>query len=162
VALGVVATLLAVGYGYALERELHWRAPSRAGDAGPDARPSGVVSEGIEWQRWSPAAVARARAEGRPVLVDFTADWCWTCQVNARTSLEIATVRAQLKTIQAVALLGDYTRTPPEITDELARFGRAGVPLVLVYPRDSTRPPIVLPELLTPGVVLAALKDAAR
>ena len=118
--------------------------------------------EGIDWQAWSPAAVAQARSEGRPVIVDFTADWCLTCQVNKKTSLEIPSVRAKLKDLKAVALLGDYTRTPNSILTELNRFSRAGVPLVLVYPKDPAAPPIVLPEVLTPGIVLEALNRASR
>jgi len=116
----------------------------------------------IAWQSWSPAAVAQARAASRPVFVDFTADWCVTCQVNKRTSIEIPSVRAKLKEINAVALLGDYTRLPDSLTDELSRFGRAGVPLVLVYPKAAGEPPMVLPAVLTPGVVLEALEKAAR
>jgi len=96
------------------------------------------------------------------VFVDFTAKWCVTCNANKKTSIEIPSVRAKLKSIQAAALLGDYTKVPPAITDELARFGRAGVPLVLVYPKDATKPPMVLPELLTPGIVLDALDKAAE
>ena len=115
----------------------------------------------LEWRPWSPEAVAKARAEGRPVLVDFTADWCVTCQANKRTSIEISSVRAKLKEINAVALLGDYTREDDAITAELKRFGRAGVPLVLVYPADPKSNPIVLPEVLTPGIVLQALEKAA-
>jgi thiol:disulfide interchange protein DsbD len=96
------------------------------------------------------------------VLVDFTADWCLTCQANKKTSLEIASVRQKLKEINAVALLGDYTREDPAITAELKRHERAGVPLVLVYPKAATEPPIVLPTVLTPGKVLEALEQAAR
>ncbi|MCX6902128.1 MAG: thioredoxin family protein [Verrucomicrobia bacterium] len=106
--------------------------------------------------------MAKARAEGRPVFVDFTANWCLTCQVNKKTSLEIASVRAKLKEMNAVPLLGDYTRKNPAITEELRRFERAGVPLVLVYPKDAGKPPIVLPTLLTPGIVLDALQTAAE
>jgi len=116
----------------------------------------------IEWHSWSTAAVAKAQAAGRPVFVDFTADWCVNCQVNKKTSIEIPSVRAKLKSMNAVALLGDYTRFPDNITTELNRFSRAGVPLVLVYPRDPAAPPIVLPEILTPGIVLDALDRAAR
>jgi thiol:disulfide interchange protein DsbD len=106
--------------------------------------------------------VAKARSEGRPTIVDFTADWCLTCQVNKKTSIEISSVRAKLKEINAVALLGDYTHFPENISAELNRFNRAGVPLVLVYPKDATAPPIVLPEILTPGIVLDALERAAK
>jgi thiol:disulfide interchange protein DsbD len=104
--------------------------------------------------------VAKAQAAGRPVLVDFTADWCVNCQVNKKTSIEIPSVRARLKSMDAVALLGDYTRFPDIITTELNRFNRAGVPLVLVYPKNPEAQPIVLPEILTPGIVLNALDRA--
>jgi thiol:disulfide interchange protein DsbD len=67
-----------------------------------------------------------------------------------------------LKEIGAACFLGDYTRFPDDITAELNRYGRAGVPLVLVYPPKAGAPPIVLPELLTPGIVLDALNKAAR
>jgi len=117
---------------------------------------------GIDWQRWSPEAVAQARADGKPVLVDFTADWCLTCQVNKRTSIEISSVRKKLKDLNAVALVGDYTHFPDSITTELNRFNRAGVPLVLVYPKNPDAQPIILPEVLTPGIVLDALDRAAR
>jgi thiol:disulfide interchange protein DsbD len=94
--------------------------------------------------------------------VDFTADWCLTCQANLKTSLEIASVRARLKEINALPLLADYTTFPDEMTQELRRFGRAGVPLVLVYPRQANAPPAVLPEILTPSLVLKALETAAQ
>jgi thiol:disulfide interchange protein/DsbC/DsbD-like thiol-disulfide interchange protein len=157
-ALALTLVLLVGGYAYAIEGQLRWRSPL------PPEETAGSLKEspdGIDWQRWSPEAVAKARAEGRPVFVDFTADWCVTCQFNKRTSIEIASVRAKLREINAVALLGDHTRLPADIADELTRFGRAGVPLVLVYPKNASEPPIVLPEALTPGIVLNALNKAA-
>jgi thiol:disulfide interchange protein/DsbC/DsbD-like thiol-disulfide interchange protein len=157
-AVGIVLVLLASGYGYGLEGQLRWRTPMSQTEVAGSLKES---PEGIEWRGWSPEAVAQARAEGRPVLVDFTANWCLVCQVNKKVSLEIAEVRAKLKEIRAVALLGDYSTSPPRITAELKRFGRAGVPLVLVYPKEADRPPIVLPEILTPQRVLKALADAA-
>jgi thiol:disulfide interchange protein DsbD len=142
-----------------LENQLRWREPVKEADATGSLKES---ADGIDWQRWSPVAVAKARSEVRPVIVDFTADWCLTCQVNKKTSIEIPSVRAKLKSMNAVALLGDYTRFPDNITAELNRFSRAGVPLVLVYPRDTAAPPIILPEILTPGIVLDALDRVAR
>ena len=159
VALALVLILLAGGYAFALEKELDWR------KAMPDAGTTGSLKEsadGIDWQRWSPEAVATARAAGKVVLVDFTADWCLTCQVNKKTSIEIASVREKIKSLNAVALLGDYTHFPDSITTELNRYNRAGVPLVLVYPKSADAPPIVLPEVLTPGIVLDELDRAAK
>jgi thiol:disulfide interchange protein DsbD len=159
IALVVVLILLIGGYAFALENQLNWRATITAPDATDSLKES---PGGIDWQRWIPDAVAKARSEGRPTIVDFTADWCLTCQVNKKTSIEISSVRAKLKEINAVALLGDYTHFPENISAELNRFNRAGVPLVLVYPKDATAPPIVLPEILTPGIVLDALERAAK
>jgi thiol:disulfide interchange protein len=117
--------------------------------------------ERIQWEPWTVAAVAKAQAEGRPVLVDFTADWCLTCKANNKIAIEIPSVRSKLREIRAVPLLGDYTHLPDEITAELNRHGRAGVPLVLVYSSKTGAVPEVLPEVLTPGVVLDALARAA-
>jgi thiol:disulfide interchange protein DsbD len=157
--LAIAIAVLLAGYLYAVERQLQWRSPPLDLEAGTPLRSS---PDGIDWQPWSREAVEQARAAGRPVLVDFTADWCLTCQANKKFALEIPEVRARLKEINAVALLGDYTRLPANITEELNRYGRAGVPLVLVFPGKPGTPPIVLPEALTPGMVLDALTRAAR
>jgi thiol:disulfide interchange protein DsbD len=157
-ALTATLILLGGGYVYAIEGQLRWRSPVQENSESASLKES---PEGIDWQRWSPNMVAEARGAGRPVLVDFTADWCLTCQANKRIALEIPSVRAKLKELNAVALLGDYTRLPDAITEELNRYGRAGVPLVLVYPKNPAAPPIVLPEALTPAIVLGALNRAA-
>ncbi len=133
-----------------------------ARDRGSSTGSQPTSPDGINWQPWSPEAVAKAQSEGHPVLVDFTANWCLTCQVNKKIAIEVPSVRKKLKEINAVALVGDYTHFPDNITEELNRYNRAGVPLVLVYPKDANAQPIVLPEVLTPGIVLDALDQAAR
>lgn len=120
------------------------------------------TSDQIQWEKWTPSAVTKAQSEGHPVLVDFTADWCLTCQVNKKVAIEVPSVRAKLRGTGTVTLVGDYTRTPDDITEELGRFKRAGVPLVLVYPGKAGAPPQVLPEVLTPGIMLEALDKAAK
>ena len=158
-AMGLSLLLVAGAYGYALEGQLHWRNPAPPADAGSVTKSS---PDGIDWQPWSLDAVAKARAEGRPVLVDFTADWCFTCKANLKSSLEIPETRKKLKEVNAVALLADNTLETPAIISELKKFGRAGVPMVLVYPRDPKAEPLLLPTLLTPGIVLEALDKAAK
>jgi thiol:disulfide interchange protein DsbD len=156
-ALIIALCVLALGYGFVLESKLEWRSPEApVADAGlPSAE------GGIEWKPWSAEAVAKARAEGRPVLVDFTAKWCVTCNAIVKPALESRAVREKIKATNAVALLGDYTRFPPDITDELNRFGRAGVPLVLIYPRKASEPPMVF-DIVTPGEVVGALDRAEK
>jgi thiol:disulfide interchange protein DsbD len=146
--------VLLTGYFLLLERQLHWREPA--------VLSSGSVASqgGIPWQPWSPEAVAQARKSGRPVLVDFTADNCLNCQLNKATSLEIPSTRQKLETVNAVAFLADFTDHDPRMAEGLRRFDRPGVPLVLVYPPDLEAEPIVLPPILTPGIVHQALDDA--
>ncbi len=161
-----VVVLLVASYGGVVEGKLQWRSPQASTQAtrGPKDQP-----EGIDWAPWSTEAVAAARQQGRPVLVDFTADWCLTCNTLVKPALENAAVRQRLKEAHVVALLGDYTGTPAAITEELTRFGRAGVPLVVVYPKDPKEPPIVLPEpspLRGPShysaIISGALEKAVR
>jgi len=159
IALVIVLVLLIGGYAFALENQLHWREPPVVADS---TGTSPTSPDGINWQSWSPEAVAKAQSEGHPVLVDFTANWCLTCQLNKKIAIEVPSVRKKLKEINAVALVGDYTHFPDNITAELSRYSRAGVPLVLVYPKAADAQPIVLPEVLTPGIVLGALDQAAR
>ncbi|MDR3457280.1 MAG: protein-disulfide reductase DsbD family protein [Verrucomicrobiae bacterium] len=158
-----IAALVALGificgYVFALENQLHWRKPEVSGEAGIE---NTATSNGL-WAAWSPEAVTAARVSGKPVIVDFTADWCLTCRVNKQTSIDIDSVSNKLKAIGAVAFNGDYTHFPDSITAELNRYNRAGVPLVLVYPADTNAPPIVLPEVLTPGIVMEALNKVTK
>jgi thiol:disulfide interchange protein DsbD len=152
-----VAVILA-SYVMVLEKQLHWRKPVLPANMAINNHDL----ESIAWEPWTPETVAKARATGRPVLVDFTADWCLTCQVNKRSSIETAEVFKKIHELNAIALLADYTHFPDRITTELNHFNRAGVPLVLVYPKNPDAEPAVLPEVLTPGIVLNALDRAAK
>ena len=106
---------------------------------------------------WSEARVQAALASGRPVLVNFTADWCVSCKINERTALSSPVTAKALREANALYLEGDWTRRDDAITRELERHGRSGVPLYLVY-RPGKAEPEVLPQLLTDGVVVEALK----
>jgi thiol:disulfide interchange protein DsbD len=103
----------------------------------------------------------RLRAEGRPVLVVFTADWCLTCKLNEQTVLESEAVQRALQAGGFTVLEADWTRRDETIRRELARFGKAGVPLYLVYQPGAAEPQ-VLPELLSVERVLGALEVRER
>ena len=113
-------------------------------------------SDAIGWQPWSRSSVEEALASGRPVFVDFTAAWCVSCQVNKRLVLERDAIVAAMTERRVLRLKADWTHRDPAITAELARFGRNGVPLYLLY-RPGEREPQILPELLTQGMVMDAL-----
>jgi thiol:disulfide interchange protein DsbD len=158
--------LLATGYALVLEGQLGWRSPAAQENAAASGEPK---SGEIAWAPWSPQAVAEARAQRRPILVDFTAKWCVTCNGIVKPALETPAISNALVKLNAVALLADYTKTPQDMTAELNRYGRAGVPLVLVYPKNPDAPAIVLPDpspLRAPShyttVVLEALERAGQ
>jgi thiol:disulfide interchange protein DsbD len=155
----VALLLLAGGYVVAIEQHLGWRMPIQESSATANA-PT-VAPKGVAWQKWSPEAVTEARAAGRPVVIDFTAKWCPTCNTIVKPAFENASVQSKLKEINAVALVADYTRFSNDITAELSRFSRAAVPLVVVYPRNSAEPPVAF-DLVTSGSLLDALTQAAR
>ena len=113
----------------------------------------------VVWQTWSPETVAQLRAEEKVIYVDFTARWCATCQSNKALVFSSAKVRAALRRLGVVLLRADWTSKDPRITEALAAFHRSAVPLDLIYApgRDA---PVLLPELLTPDLVLDALGKA--
>lgn len=129
-----------------------------ARSAGP-APADQAARAALEAERWSPERVAELQAQGRPVFVDFTAAWCITCQVNERVALTTAAVADAFRHANVAYLKADWTRPDPAITQALATQGRSGVPLYLLY--SDAPAPRVLPQILTPATVIAAL-DALR
>jgi thiol:disulfide interchange protein/DsbC/DsbD-like thiol-disulfide interchange protein len=106
------------------------------------------------WQRYDAAQVAKLNAAGRPLLVNFTASWCLTCLVNERNAFNDSAVQEVFRTKGVTLMKGDWTNRDPAITQALAAFGRAGVPLYVVYNgKPGSSEPVVLPQLLTASVV---------
>jgi Thiol:disulfide interchange protein len=121
----------------------------------PRAAPTDLV-----WEEWSAERVAELQKEGRPIYVDFTARWCFTCQTNKKAVFSGPGSGEVLRTFRdqnVAALRADWTNRDPKITAELARWGRAAVPFNLLYLPGRTEPTI-LPELLTAGTVLEAFR----
>lgn len=126
----------------------------------PAAGDVGASATALPSQPWSAEAVAAARSGGRPVLVNFTADWCVTCKINERAALSSGRVATALEAANAVYLVGDWTRRDDVIAAELARHGRSGVPLYLLYPAGGGEPR-TLPQLLTEGAIVRALQETS-
>jgi thiol:disulfide interchange protein DsbD len=106
---------------------------------------------------WSEEEVTRQLAAGRTVFIDFTAAWCLTCQVNERVTLSRPEVQAAFRDKKIAFLVADWTRRDPAITAALQKYGREGVPTyVILRPPEGSKPQL-LPEIITPSIVLEAL-----
>jgi thiol:disulfide interchange protein DsbD len=127
----------------------------RAAHANGDQRQAGASAQ---WQSFDRASIDQQLRAGRPVFVDFTAAWCLTCKVNERAVIGSARVQAELERRGFALFRADWTHRDETIRRELAHFGRAGVPLYVVY--DPARPesPHVLSELLTIDGLMRALR----
>ena len=133
-----------------------------AGETGATP-PGGSAAHADDAEGWIPydaGKVAELAAAGHPVLVNFTASWCLTCLVNERSAFSDAAVQAMFRDKGVTLIKGDWTNRDPRITKALAAFGRAGVPLYVVYNSTAgAAAPTVLPQLLTAGVVRDAFSS---
>ena len=117
-------------------------------------RPETVSRVPLGASAWSEAAVARAQADGRPVFVYFTADWCLTCKVNEAGAIDRDAVRDAFGKANVKIFVADWTNGDPAITRFLDRRSRAAVPLYLWYPAGGGEPE-ELPQILTPGLLIS-------
>ncbi len=125
---------------------------------GADAAPAGATAASDGWQPFNQTKLDALRAEGKPVFVDFTADWCITCKVNERVALSDPSVRSALADQGVVLMRGDWTKRDGAITHVLEANGRAGVPLYLFYAKGAGDKPAILPQILTADAVLTTIK----
>ena len=128
-----------------------------------------LLSIGIAWEatakKVAPSTIdiaeviAGHRAEGKHVFVDFTAEWCITCKVNKRVAINTAAVQEAFKANNVEFVTADWTNEDPSITKVLAEFGRSGVPFYLLYPADTSKPPLRFGDgILTAGNILEAIE----
>ena len=107
-------------------------------------------------QEYTPERLQQALDNGEAVFVNMTADWCITCKVNERIALGTNKVKNAFAAQSITYLKGDWTNSDPVITEYLATFSRNGVPLYVYYAPGKTA--VVLPQILTPSIVIDAIR----
>ncbi len=126
----------------------------------PLAPMAGKVKTGpLQWQSFAPETISTLVTDGKTVLVDVTAEWCVTCQVNKKLVLETAEIAEALQDENIVLMQADWTRPNQQISDYLASYGRFGIPFNAVFGPNAPDG-ILLSELLSADGVLTALRDA--
>ena len=156
----VAASIVAIG-GYVafIEGALDVRA-AIAGTPVASSGTGNTRSNEVAWEPFSLPALESYLQKERPVFLDFTAEWCLTCKVNERTIIADQRVQDKLRTSGIVTMKADWTNRNPDITRLLAKFGRSGVPLYVLFPHGRPNEPLILPEVLTPTILLEALERA--
>lgn len=120
--------------------------------------PAGEVDPGeIGWVTYDREKLMELRMAGTPVFLDFTAAWCLTCKANELVVFRSQEVRDSFEELGIVPMKADWTTRNPEITQALAEYGRTGVPLYVYFAGDGSDP-VILPEILKPGIVLDAIR----
>jgi suppressor for copper-sensitivity B len=118
------------------------------------------AEEELPWQPFSRQTLAQLQSEGKTVLVDFTADWCLTCQYNSRLAINTPKVQELVSKNGVVPLLADWTNPSPEIKSQLTALRSASIPVLAIYPAGRPGEVIILRDTLVESQVLKALEEA--
>lgn len=108
----------------------------------------------IQWEAFSPELVQQRLDEGRPVFVDFTADWCITCKFYERVAINTEPVIEAMDAHNVAMIKADWTKRDALIGDALAEYGRAAVPFYLFLSPDENVEPVTTDALLRPSDVV--------
>ena len=115
----------------------------------------------LEWVPFSEQALQSAVAEGKPVLIDFTAEWCQNCKLNLAVAINTRKVQDVVKKHDIVPMIADLTRYPPALMAKLRELNKVAIPVLAIYKPGDGKNPIVLEDLLSESQVIDALEQAS-
>jgi thiol:disulfide interchange protein len=120
----------------------------------------GPVQHLYQWQPYTPEAIAKLQGEGKTVMVDFTADWCLTCQANFKLAINTRRVKDVVERNGVAAVLADWSDHNDAIKEKLVELNSNSIPLLAIYPADRPGEVIVLRDAITQKQLLSALQQA--
>ncbi len=127
------------------------------GSGSGSAQSGKTVSGELQWEPFSEARVMDLVSQGKPVFVDFTADWCLSCKVNEKVALSSSEVVRKFIDLKMNMLKADWTLRDDTIARALEKYGRNSIPLYVLYSGNGMADYVILPEVLSPGILLEAL-----
>lgn len=170
VAVGMIVITAGVSFGWLqdvmqerFERSAQRLLESRAGVDELIVK-TGTESDHIQWQSYTPARLEQAIESGRPVFVDFTADWCLTCKSNEAAAVETAAVAQAIRESGAISLRADKTEPNPDADALLRKLGNsaASIPFYAVFSPDHPNAPVVMDGVYTaPEPFVKAIRQAS-
>nr|MBP9855391.1 thioredoxin family protein [Candidatus Omnitrophota bacterium] len=116
-----------------------------------------IETDKINWEAYDRTRFSQYLSENKPVFLDFTAAWCLSCQVNERTVFYNQTIIDRFNKSGIVSIKADWTNYDPEITKALNAYGKNGIPLYVFYPKGNQSEYVILPEIITPQIILSTL-----
>lgn len=128
-------------------------------EAAPGVTASTTAAAAPKWETWSESAVTDALREGRPVVVEFTADGCTDCLTQHKAVLENQHVLTALELSNARLLKADRTLSNNVIETKLSALGSAGVPLFALYTPDAGAEPLLVTNRISSEVLLDSLSS---
>jgi thiol:disulfide interchange protein len=120
----------------------------------------GPVKHLYEWEAYTPDRIAALQTEGKTVMVDFTADWCLTCQWNFKSAINTHRMKEVVEKNQIVPMLADWTDESEMIKERLAELNSKSIPLLAIYPAGKPGEVIVLRDVITEKQLVTALAEA--
>ena len=114
----------------------------------------------LDWQDYNEARLQQLQNEGKTVMIDFGAKWCVNCIVNYEVALNTATTRKVIDELNAVAMYADWTDPDDKIKQKLSELDSRSIPLLVIYPGDRKKEPIIMRDLVTQQAVVDALRRA--
>src|SRR5206468_4317350 len=76
----------------------------------------------LDWVPFNEGALSQDLADGKTVLVDFTADWCPNCKTNEAVALNRGDTRKLADDLGVVTMKADWTNQDMAITSMLTRL----------------------------------------
>jgi thiol:disulfide interchange protein DsbD len=127
------------------------------GAGAADARERRRAAAAFAWASDEAATLVRAKAEGRPVIVDFWAEWCVACKELDRTAWADPRVREEAARYLAVKV--DGTDDTPAFQALTEKYAVVGMPTVIFIDARGREVPLRVTSSISPDEMLEVLRS---